>query len=123
MMALMILLVFAGLMGAAGVALAAAGAHVAPDTGLDSAARILLLHAAAMLGAAALAEKGILWRPLALAALAAWLVGSVLFSGDITLRAFFGHRLFPMAAPSGGLVLIAGWLVLAAAAVGGLLRG
>jgi uncharacterized membrane protein YgdD (TMEM256/DUF423 family) len=116
MMALAILLVFAGLMGAAGVVLAAAGAHVAPVTGLDSAARILLLHAAAMLGGAALAEKGILWRPLALAALAAWLVGSVLFSGDITLRAFVGHRLFPMAAPAGGIILIVGWLLLAAAA-------
>jgi uncharacterized membrane protein YgdD (TMEM256/DUF423 family) len=33
------------------------------------------------------------------------------------MRAFAGHRLFPMAAPSGGMLLILGWLVLAAAAL------
>jgi uncharacterized membrane protein YgdD (TMEM256/DUF423 family) len=35
----------------------------------------------------------------------------------VTLRAFAGHRLFPMAAPAGGIILIAAWLALAAAAV------
>ena len=44
------------------------------------------------------------------------------FSGDVALRTFAGHRLFPMAAPTGGIVLIAAWLGLAAAAVGALLR-
>jgi uncharacterized membrane protein YgdD (TMEM256/DUF423 family) len=33
------------------------------------------------------------------------------------MRAFAGHRLFPMAAPTGGMLLILGWLVLAAATV------
>lgn len=121
-MALTILLVLAGLMGAAGIMLAAAGAHAVPGAGLDSAASMLLFHAAAMLGAAALMQQGLVWRPLALAALAAWLVGAVLFSGDVTLRAFSGYRLFPMAAPAGGIILILGWLALAAAAAEGLLR-
>lgn len=121
-MAIPILIVLAGLMGAGGIMLAAAGAHAAPGAGLDSAGSMLLFHAAAVLGGTALIQQGVLPRPLALAALAAWVAGAVLFSGDITLRAFAGHRLFPMAAPAGGIVLIAGWLMLAAAAVAALAR-
>jgi uncharacterized membrane protein YgdD (TMEM256/DUF423 family) len=81
---------------------------------------MLLFHAAAVIGGAALIQQGALWRPLALAVLAAWVLGAVLFSGDIALRAFTAHRLFPFAAPSGGFILIAAWLGLAGAA---LLRG
>lgn len=121
-MAIPILVLLAGLMGAGGVMLAAAGAHAAPGAGLEAAAYMLLFHAAAVLGGAALIEKSVLPRPLALAALAAWILGAVLFSGDIALRAFAGHRLFPLAAPSGGIILIVGWLILAAAAIGALLR-
>jgi uncharacterized membrane protein YgdD (TMEM256/DUF423 family) len=65
----------------------------------------------------------LLWRPLALLALAAWIVGAILFAGDIALRAFAGHRLFVMAAPTGGIILIIGWLALAAAVIGAALRG
>jgi uncharacterized membrane protein YgdD (TMEM256/DUF423 family) len=117
------LIALAGLMGAGGIVLAAAGAHLAPGSGLDGAAYMLLFHAAAVLGGAALMQQGVLSRPLTLVVLAAWVLGAVLFSGDIALRAFAGHRLFPFAAPSGGFILIAAWLALAAAAVGALLRG
>jgi uncharacterized membrane protein YgdD (TMEM256/DUF423 family) len=120
--ALTILIILAGLMGASGIILAAAGAHAAPQAGLDSAAYMLLFHAAAVLGGTALAQQSLLWRPLALAVLIAWVVGATLFSGDIALRAFAGHRLFAMAAPSGGIILIAAWLALAAAAIGILLH-
>ena len=122
-MAVNTLIALAGLMGAGGIVLAAAGAHLAPGSGLDSAAYMLLFHAAAVLGGAALMQQGVLSRPLTLVVLAAWVLGAVLFSGDIALRAFAGHRLFPFAAPSGGFILIAAWLALAAAAVGALLRG
>ncbi len=115
-MHLTIFLVLAGLMGATGIVLAAAGAHGAPGAGLDSAAFMLLFHAVALLAGAALARQGLLWRPSALAALAAWVLGAALFAGNIALRAFIGHRLFPMAAPAGGIILIVGWLLLAAAA-------
>jgi uncharacterized membrane protein YgdD (TMEM256/DUF423 family) len=118
-----ILIVLAGLMGASGIAIAAAGAHAAPGVGLDSAASMLLFHAAAVLGGAALAQQGLLWRPMLLVVLAAWVLGAVLFSSDIVLRAFAGHRLFAMAAPTGGIILIAAWIGLAAAAVGALPRG
>ncbi len=122
-MALTMPLVLAGLMGAAGIMLAAAGAHAAPGAGLDSAASMLLFHATAIIGAAALIQNGMLWRGPALVVLAAWVVGALLFSGDIALRAFAGHRLFPMAAPSGGIILILGWLAFAGAAIGAFLRG
>jgi uncharacterized membrane protein YgdD (TMEM256/DUF423 family) len=82
----MVLIALAGLMGAAGVILLAAGAHAAPGAGLDSA-------------------------------------GATLFSADIAVRAFAGHRLFPFAAPSGGFILIASWLAVVAAAVIALARG
>jgi uncharacterized membrane protein YgdD (TMEM256/DUF423 family) len=108
---------FAGLMGAAGVVLAAASAHLALGTGLDSAAYILLFHAAAVLGGTALAQQEMLSRAPALIALAGWVVGATLFSGDIALRTFAAHRLFPMAAPAGGTVLILAWLALALAAL------
>jgi uncharacterized membrane protein YgdD (TMEM256/DUF423 family) len=112
-----IVIALAGLMGVSGVILAAVGAHVAPGTGLDSAAYILLFHAAAVLGATAILHQGLLWRPSAAVALVAWVLGSALFSGDIALRALVGHRLFPMAAPSGGTLLIGGWALLAIAAL------
>jgi uncharacterized membrane protein YgdD (TMEM256/DUF423 family) len=41
------------------------------------------------------------------------------FAGDVFARAFIGHRLFPMAAPTGGAILIAAWLALAIAALAG----
>lgn len=117
-----ILIVLAGLMGAGGVILAAAGAHASPGPGLDSAAYMLLFHAAAVLGGAALLQQGQLWSPLAFVGLVGWVLGGALFSGDIALRAFAGHRLFAMAAPIGGTILIAGWLAFAAAAIFALVR-
>jgi uncharacterized membrane protein YgdD (TMEM256/DUF423 family) len=122
-MTVTILIALAGLMGAGGVILAAAAAHMAPGAGLDSAAYMLLFHAVAVLGGAALVQQGVLWRPLALIVLAAWVLGAVLFSGDIALRAFAGHRLFAMAAPTGGVILIGAWVALTVAAVAAMLRG
>ncbi len=45
-----------------------------------------------------------------------FVAGAALFAGDLSLRQFAGHSLFPMAAPTGGTLLIIGWLVLAIAA-------
>jgi uncharacterized membrane protein YgdD (TMEM256/DUF423 family) len=112
-----LLIALAGLMGAAGVILLAAGAHAAPGAGLDSAGQMLLFHAAAVVATAAVLHQGLLFRPLAVAAAIGFVVGAALFSGDIALRALAGHRLFPLAAPTGGFVLIASWLALAVAAV------
>lgn len=121
-MALSLLVILAGLLGAAGVILAAAGAHAAPNAGLDGAAYLLLFHAAAVLGGTALAQQGLLWRPLALVVLIGWITGAALFAGDIALRAFAGHRLFAFAAPTGGVILIGAWLALVLAAIVASLR-
>ena len=119
-MTLSLLLLFAGLMGAAGVALTAAAAHAAPGAGLESAAYMLLFHAAAIVGGAALLDRDVLARWPLLIALVGWVLGAALFSGDITLRAFTGNRLFAMAAPTGGIILILGWVMLSLAAIAGL---
>jgi uncharacterized membrane protein YgdD (TMEM256/DUF423 family) len=118
-----ILIALAGLMGAAGMALAAAAAHMAPGSALDSAAYMLLFHASAVIGGAALVQQGLLWRPLGLGVLAAWVLGAVLFASDIAMRAFAAHRLFPFAAPTGGTILIAAWLALTGTAICALVRG
>ena len=81
-----IVITLAGLMGASGVILAAVAAHVAPGTGLESVAYMLLFHAAAILAGTSILHQGLLWRPLATVALAAWVLGSILFCGDIALR-------------------------------------
>jgi uncharacterized membrane protein YgdD (TMEM256/DUF423 family) len=117
-----LLLALAGLMGAAGVALAAAAAHGASGAGLESASAMLLFHACAVMGAILAAQTRLAWPPLALTAAAGFVLGAALFSGDISLRALAGHRLFPMAAPSGGTLLIASWLALAAAALAAMIR-
>lgn len=112
----------AGLMGACGVILAAGAAHGGATATLTSAAYMLLLHAAAVLAGAALLERDVLWRwPLVLG-LFAWIVGASLFSGDIAMRTFVGQRLFAMAAPTGGTIMIAGWILVAIAACGAIGR-
>jgi uncharacterized membrane protein YgdD (TMEM256/DUF423 family) len=122
-MATGLLVVLAGLMGAGGVVLAAASAHAVPNAGLDSAGHMLSLHAAAVLGGTAILSSGMIWRPLGAIALFGLVLGALLFAGDIALRAFAGHRLFPMAAPTGGTIMIVSWLAFAVAAIVGLSRG
>ena len=39
------------------------------------------------------------------------LLGALVFCGDLALRALAGHALAPMAAPTGGVVMIAGWVL------------
>ena len=111
----------AGLMGAAGTGLAAMAAHGGGDATLPTAAQFLLFHAAALPGAAGLALRcesaGAVWPARLFAVAGAMLAGgAALFCGDLALRALAGTKLFPLAAPAGGTMLMAGWLVLAAAA-------
>ena len=62
-------------------------------------------------------KAGLLNVALGRLAVAALLVGGALFSADLALRAFRSASLFKMAAPTGGVIAIAGWLALAAAAL------
>jgi uncharacterized membrane protein YgdD (TMEM256/DUF423 family) len=112
-----VLIALAGLMGSAGVLLAAASAHAAPGASLDSASSMLLFHAAAVVAIAAALDRGLIWRPLGVLAAIALVLGAGLFAGDLAVRAFAQARLFPMAAPTGGTLMIGGWLALAGSAV------
>jgi uncharacterized membrane protein YgdD (TMEM256/DUF423 family) len=112
-----ILVVLAGLMGAAGVALAAASAHQPDATRLAAASSMLLFHATAVLAAVLLAERRIVLMTFGLVAAFGFVLAAALFAGDLTLRQYAGHTLFPMAAPTGGTLLIVNWLMLAVAAI------
>ncbi len=111
-----ILIILAAVMGADGVVLAAASAHQADAGRLASASSMLLFHATAVLAVVALAERGVIHARIGIAAAFGFVIAAALFAGDLTLRQYAGHSLFPMAAPAGGTLLIASWLVLAVAA-------
>ena len=111
-----ILVVLAALMGADGVILAAATAHQADATRLAAASSMLLFHASAVLGIAALVERTTIHARIGLAAAFGLVIAAALFASDLTLRQYAGHGLFPFAAPTGGTLLIASWLALAVAA-------
>lgn len=110
------LAIAAGLMGAAGVALAAVAAHRVPTPAMASAAQMLMVHAVAVLAISAWAVRsnaaGGWWR----VAARVMLLGVGLFAGDIVLRGFEVGSLLPMAAPVGGSLTILAWVLVAAAA-------
>jgi uncharacterized membrane protein YgdD (TMEM256/DUF423 family) len=118
-----ILIALAGLMGASGIVLAAAGAHGKPGAGLDSAGYLLLIHAVAVIAGTAAMRFGIILRPLGIIVLWGFVAGAPLFAADVAARAYFGGRLFPYAAPTGGVILIISWLALTAAALAALRAG
>ncbi len=109
--------VLAGLIGASGVILAAMGAHMAPGRSLDQAALIALVHAPAVLALLAAGRTGLVRPILALVAAGAIALGVILFSGDLAMRSLLSRPLFPMAAPTGGFVLIAAWVTAALGAM------
>ncbi len=100
----------AGLLGAAGVALAAVAAHRVADPSLTTAALFLIMHGAAAVALSAFAG-GSPWPAAFLAAASLMLFAVTLFSGDVAARVLLGDRLFPMAAPLGGSLLILSWLI------------
>lgn len=101
----------AGLCGAAGVALSAAAAH-AGGGNLGTAASFLLMHAPTFLAIGLLGAG----RILRIGGFVL-LLGLLLFVGDLVARHYAGGRLFPMAAPAGGVLMIVGWLAIAVSAL------
>ena len=116
MLASHLLVVLGALFGAGGVALSAAAAHVSGGTSVETAARFLLFNAPVLVLVPVLARLGLAAPGLALSAGGVIGLGVLLFSGDLAMRGLRGAALFPMAAPSGGMLLIAGFLMLALAA-------
>jgi uncharacterized membrane protein YgdD (TMEM256/DUF423 family) len=101
----------AALMGAGGVALAAASTHAGGGDLGRTAAEFLVLHAAALLGVSASARAGRSARLTVVGGALA--LGTLVFAADLAARAFAGARLFPFAAPIGGSLMILSWIALA----------
>jgi uncharacterized membrane protein YgdD (TMEM256/DUF423 family) len=104
----------ASLMGAGGVALAAASTHAGGGDLGRTASEFLILHAAALIGVAANARSTDGARAMRLvAAGGALALGTLLFAADLSSRAFAGAKLFAFAAPAGGSLMILAWIALA----------
>jgi len=113
--------VVAALLGFAGVAAGAFGAHaLKARLGSDALAvfetgvRYHLVHALALFAVAWVCSH---W-PSRAARISGWLfiAGVVLFSGSLYVLALTSERIFGAITPAGGVCLLAGWLALAWAA-------
>lgn len=101
------------LLAAAAVALGAFGAHGLTEVltverlaTFETAVRYQMFHALGLLAVAALGHGALRAAP--------WLLaGSLVFSGSLYLLVFSGAGWWGAVAPLGGLLQIAGWLVLA----------
>ena len=113
------LIALAAVLGAAAVALGAIGSH-ALDLDADGSRRFVIAnryhfyHVLALL-MVALTSDVVAVLPRRLAAIC-WCAGMLLFCGSLYLMAITGYALAPYLAPSGGLLLIAGWVSFALAA-------
>jgi uncharacterized membrane protein YgdD (TMEM256/DUF423 family) len=105
------LLALACLAGLLGVALSAAAAHIPGADALKTAAQFLLFHAPTILALVGFGAAGLARLGLARAASGLLVLGLVLFCGDLSVRTWLQHPLFPMAAPTGGFALMGGWLL------------
>jgi uncharacterized membrane protein YgdD (TMEM256/DUF423 family) len=112
------LLIAAGLAGLTGVAAGAFGAHalrqsLPPDMQAvwQTAALYHLLHAAALLGLAALARDEDYARTAFWAGIA-FCTGIVLFAGSLYLLALTGTKVLGAVTPLGGVAFMTGWGVL-----------
>lgn len=116
-------IVAGGILGGLAVAGGAFGAHGLKATldasgqagNWETAARYAMVHALALVAVGLLAAT----RPQTPGLTAAtwcFLIGSVIFSGCLAVLALTGIKVLGAVVPIGGLLLIAGWLALAAAA-------
>ncbi|MEM7315020.1 MAG: DUF423 domain-containing protein [Planctomycetota bacterium] len=122
---------FAGLFGAAGVALGAFHAHGLEgwledqqvssadiEYRLDlceTAVRYLLIQAVALLGIVILSLTNRMIRTWAVVGVG-FILGTLLFSGALLAMAFTGNKQFAHLAPFGGITLIGSWLLFALSA-------
>ena len=103
----------AGLLGATGIGLAAAANHLDDPRSFSAAATVCLANAPALIGLYAV-RPSLRFAPLAALVIA---FGALLFTADMLLRHFYGLPVFAMAAPTGGIMQIAGWLIVAVSAL------
>jgi uncharacterized membrane protein YgdD (TMEM256/DUF423 family) len=101
------ILLLAGVIGCAGVALAAAATHGGDTHYFGAASTMSLAHAPALLAIYAGYDR---LRTAPAAGLVLGL-GTLLFGGDLIYRHFHDTGLFPLAAPIGGFAMMAGWIL------------
>ncbi|AVF04862.1 MULTISPECIES: DUF423 domain-containing protein [Devosia] len=107
------LLVLAGLMGALGVAAAAAASH-GESRNLGALETMFLAHAPVLVALGLFGQgRVLLGAGLVLA------IGTLLFGGDLAMRQYVGQGLFGGAAPLGGGLMMLGWAGLALAGLVG----
>lgn len=111
-------IVFAGLSGAAMVAMGATASHgfragAQARDWLATGAQYGMWHSIALLGIAAIAARSRPSRLLTLSGIA-FAAGIVLFSGSLFLRALTAPTWVAKLTPVGGFCFTAGWLLLAA---------
>lgn len=118
-------LIVASVHGAAAVGLGAFAAHAMGDAGgaavgwVETGARFQLIHAASLVGLAALGTGSGLRRFWLRASMVGFGLGPALFAGALYATAFGGPGWWTTAAPIGGMLMIAGWLALLPAALAG----
>jgi uncharacterized membrane protein YgdD (TMEM256/DUF423 family) len=106
------LVVTGALTGFLGVMISAVARHRTGTLYLETVAQFLLFHAPVFLGLAALVGGRIVHPGAGLWAAGALGLGLILFGGDLAARDILGQPLFGMAAPTGGTILMGGWLLL-----------
>lgn len=111
------MILVSALAGAAGIAEAAASAHLTSEPLLQTSSNFLLVMAAAVIATCAVALATTRRPVWFLVAGSILLGGCLLFCSDMTCRVFLARRLFAFAAPAGGSLMIVGWLAIAVAAI------
>ena len=108
----------AALMGFFGVLAGAVGAHMIQPglsdidaNSYNTAVVYLFVHTLALMGVAVVMSRGNDNWPLKIAG-SAFLSGNLLFSGTILVRLVFDYRAPMFFAPTGGTLLMLGWLAL-----------
>jgi uncharacterized membrane protein YgdD (TMEM256/DUF423 family) len=104
----------AALMAAASVAEAAAAMHALPSPLLKTSSEFLLANAVGIVALSAFAQSTARDSRLLHLGIVILLVGTLLFSGELTSHALFPHSPFLILAPVGGSLTILGWLIAAA---------
>ncbi len=104
---------FGGIFGLLGVALAAAATHMGDQHLLGNASTMSLAHAPVLVALGLAHER----LKTATPAGALMLLGTLLFVGDLLKRHYTGSALFSMSAPTGGILMMGGWLVIALGAL------
>jgi uncharacterized membrane protein YgdD (TMEM256/DUF423 family) len=101
-----------------GIGLQALAAHRGlSDIRLQTAALFFFVQGPAIIAATALRHSGIGHRVFGRIALTMVILGVTLFAGDLALKSMDYGKLFAMAAPIGGMLMIVGWVGFAISAL------